>query len=509
MKISQKITLNTGLMYVKTVLTIGITLYSTRIILNELGASDFGIFNIVAGVIAMLSFLTTAMSLSTRRFLSTAIGQNDIECLAVVFRTSVKIHVVYGFIFVIFFELISLFLFKSFLNIPEDRLYAAYFVFQCMLISSFFSIVSIPYNAAINSHEDIFVMSIIYTIEAIIKLGIAIYLQYTIFDKLIVYGILLATTYTLTTFIQKSFCKRHYVETHIKKESDKKLTRKLISFSCWTSFSNVAKVLVSQGSILILNIFGGTIVNAAYGIAMQVNGQMSYFSAALLQAMEPQIMKSKGALDDVRMKRLSISACKLSFFLISFFSIPIMIRMPFVLELWLKNNPDYTIVFCKVILLSTMCAQITMGLQSAIFANGNIRLYQLITGLMQIMVLPLSYILLKNGYPIYFAVLTILVVELVLSMTRIFLAKKILNIGVSYFLRQVVFRSLLSCAITYFMTYLVNIRVPDSLLGFISLCTFSFILYFMLFYKIVLNSQEKISVKNIVNSLKLKIKSFL
>ena len=496
-------------MYIKTVLTVGIALYSTRIILNELGASDFGIFNIVAGVIAMLSFLTTAMSLSTRRFLSTAIGINDIEYLATIFRTSVKIHIAYGFIFVIFFELVSVFLFGFFLNIPESRLYAAYFVFQCMLISTFFSIVSIPYNAAINSHEDIFVMSIIYTVEAVIKLGIAIYLQYTIFDKLIVYGILLAITYSLTTFIQKFYCKKYYAETHIKKKSDKILTHKLISFSCWASFSNMTKILVSQGSVLILNIFGGTIVNAAYGIATQVNGQMNYFSAALLQAIEPQIMKSKGALDDGRMKRLSISACKLSFFLISFFSIPIMVKMPFVLDLWLKNNPDYTVVFCKIILLSTMCAQITMGLQSAIFANGNIRLYQLIVGSIQIMALPLSYILLKNGCPIYFAVLIILVIELILSIVRIFLAKKILNIGGFYFLKQVVFKSLLSCTVTYFVIYWVNIRIPDSLLGFVFLCIFSFILYLILFYNIVLNSQEKGAVKNVLNSLTLKIKSYL
>lgn len=213
---SQRIIFNTSIMYAKTVLTLGITLYSTRIILNELGENDFGIYNVVAGVIAMLSFLTHAMSQSTRRYMSNAIGKKDIELLATIFKSSIKIHLIWGCAFVLLLEVLGVFLFNGFLNIPPHRLSTAYFVFHCMVASTFCSITVIPYVAAINSHEDIFVISIIYTLESFAKLGIAFYLQYTLHDKLIVYGLLLATIYCIATLIYRWYCHTHYKEIHIK-----------------------------------------------------------------------------------------------------------------------------------------------------------------------------------------------------------------------------------------------------------------------------------------------------
>lgn len=209
-------------------------------------------------------------------------------------------------------------MFNGFLNIPPHRLSTAYFVFHCMVASTFCSITVIPYVAAINSHEDIFVISIIYTLESFAKLGIAFYLQYTLHDKLIVYGLLLATIYCIATLIYRWYCHTHYKEIHIKIKTNKDTTKELVKFSFWTVIGNASRIISTQGSTILLNLFGGTVANAAYGIANQVNGQMSFFSASLLQAIEPQIMKSEGNNDTHRMKRLSLLTCKLSFFLISF-----------------------------------------------------------------------------------------------------------------------------------------------------------------------------------------------
>lgn len=480
-------------MYAKMLLTLVITLYSTRIILNELGVNDFGIYNVVAGVISMLSFLTAAMSLSTRRYMSNAMGKGNTSLLAVIYRTSIKIHIIWGCIFILFFELFGIFLFNGVLNIAPDRISTAHFVFHCMIASTFFSITAIPYTAAINSHEDIYVISIIYILESIAKLGIAFYLQYTECDKLIIYGILLATTYSATTFIQRWYCYTHYKETRLKEKADKSIMKSLAKFSFWTSISNASKILSTQGSIILLNIFGGTAINAAYGIANQVNGQMVYFSASLLQAIEPQIMKSEGANDINRMKRLSLLTCKLSFFLISFFSIPILCKMPYLLELWLKNVPDHTVTFCQIILLTNLINQITMGLQSGIYAKGNIRSYQIIVGVIQLLSLPLSYTLLITGFPVYIVVFSLLIVEIGISVSRIILAKYLLNIDAPAFIKGILLPSFATCITTFIIIDYTSSLFANSLLNFLMLCVESFILYSILFWRIVLNKEERSS----------------
>lgn len=494
---SQKVVFNTGIMYVKMVLTIGITLYSTRIVLNELGAADFGLFNVVAGVIAMLSFLNAAMSTSVRRFLSNALGKNDLNLLAEIFHSSVKLHLFFGIVSVLCFEIAGFFLFNGILNIAPEKIDAAYFIFHCMITSTFFSIISIPYTAAINSHEDIYVMSIIFTFESIAKLGIAIYLQYTPIDKLITYGILLATIYSLTTFVQKLYCYKYYKETHIKVKASKTVFLSILHFSGWSSLSYISKLISDQGTVLILNIFGGTIVNAAYGIANQVNGQMNYFSSSLLQAIDPQIMKSEGAGSADRMLRLSALACKLSFFLISFFSIPILIRMPFILELWLKNVPEYTVVFCRMILFATLISQITLGLQSGIFAKGKIKKFQFAISCIQVMVIPLSLVLLKNDFPIYSVTYSFLAIETLLAILRIYFAKRLIDLPVFLFLKNIVFPSILSFAITYLIIHYASHYISNSFIGLIMICLISFSLSLCLFWSIVLKKEERVAISMI------------
>ncbi len=489
---SQRIIFNTSIMYAKTVLTLGITLYSTRIILNELGENDFGIYNVVAGVIAMLSFLTHAMSQSTRRYMSNAIGKKDIELLAIIFKSSIKIHLIWGCAFVLLLEVLGVFLFNGFLNIPPHRLSTAYFVFHCMVASTFCSITVIPYAAAINSHEDIFVISIIYTLESFAKLGIAFYLQYTLHDKLIVYGLLLATIYCIATLIYRWYCHTHYKEIHIKIKTNKDTTKELVKFSFWTVIGNASRIISTQGSTILLNLFGGTVANAAYGIANQVNGQMSFFSASLLQAIEPQIMKSEGNNDTHRMKRLSLLTCKLSFFLISFFSIPIFCKMPYILNLWLKDVPEYTVIFCRIILLTALMSQITMGLQSGIYAKGRIRNYQLVMSIIQLLSLPLAFILLKAGFPVEIILYSLLMVETAMGISRIILAKHLIHIKIAILIKEMLLPSLAACIATFIaVNYSSSLFMTDSIFTFLMLCLESFLVYSCLFWIIVLNKNEK------------------
>lgn len=499
---SKKIALNTGVMYAKTVLTLGLTLYSTRIILNELGENDFGIYNVVAGVIAMLSFLTSAMSQSIRRYMSNAIGKKDIKQLAIIFKSSINIHLILGCFIVLLLELAGLFLFNGFLNIPPHRLSTAYLVFHCMVASTFCSITVIPYVAAINSHEDIFVISIIYTLESFAKLGIAFYLQCTLHDKLIVYGLLLAATYCVATLIYRWYCHTHYKEMLIKRKANRDITKSLVKFSFWTAIGNASRIISIQGSTILLNLFGGTVANAAYGIANQVNGQMNFFSASLLQAIEPQIMKSEGSNDIHRMKRLSLLTCKLSFFLISFFSIPIFCKMPFILNLWLKDVPEYTVIFCRIILLTVLISQITMGLQSGIYAKGRIKNYQSVMGIIQLLSLPLAFILLKAGFSVETILYSLLTVETVMSISRIIFAKHLIHIKISTMMKEMLFPSLVACIAVFIATnYFSSLFMTDSVFTFLILCLESFLVYIGLFWIIVLNKNERQSfVKLLANN---------
>ena len=501
-----RVVLNTGMMYVKTILTMGITLYSTRIILNELGASDFGIFNVVAGVIAMLSFLKTASTTSVRRFLADAMGKGDMDSLITIFSESIKVHLTFAICFVAFFEVLSIYLFNGFLNIAPNRMIAAYVVYQCTLFSTFFSILAIPYASAINSHEDIFVLSIIYIIDSFAKLAIAVYLKYTLFDKLIVYGSLLALTYSLHIIILWWYCHAHYNECKAPIRHDKILRNKIISFSGWSTLSNVSSVLTIQGSVILVNVFGGTIINAAYGIANQVNAQIRFFAASLLQAIEPQIMKSHGANDEERMCRLSLTASKLSFFLISFFSIPLIVRMEFVLKIWLNDVPFYTTDFCRIILATSIIGMLSMGLQSGIYAKGNIELYQILIGIVQILALPISYFSLKNGSSIFIVIHALLLVECIIFVVRIVLARKYISINLKNFLIEDVVPEILSVLLVFYATLQISDIMDNTIIGTFFLFVFSFSIYAILFWLLIVNKHEKAILKSMFYIIKNRLK---
>lgn len=490
------------MMYTKTVLTVGITLYSTRIILNELGACDYGIFNVVAGVISMLSFLTSASASSIRRYLSNAMGKNDEQLVAIIFQEGCRIHLCLSFLVVVIFEILGIFLFDSFLNIETSRVNAAYFIFHCTLFSTFFSILAIPYTAAINSHEEIYIISIVYIIEAFAKLGIALLLKILPYGKLEIYGFLLAMIYSIDTIALIIYCHTHYKEAKAKKVLNKEIRTELLKFSSWTSLGNLSRIFSYQGSVVLVNLFAGTIANAAYAIATQVNSQMNYFSSSLLQAIDPQIMKSAGAGDMNRMYRLSVSACKFSFFLITFFSIPILLRMQYVLKIWLINVPKFTCTFCWVILLTTSIGQITMGLQSAIYAKGNIKDYQQIISIIQILAIPCSYLFLINGCPVSVVVYALLFVELVILVFRIYYVYYYVGISVLSLIFSDFLPLLFSVIVSYGVLVLINVFICETFEGFILICLLSFIVYFTCFWVMALSKFERELLKSLFDRIK-------
>jgi O-antigen/teichoic acid export membrane protein len=497
MQAANRVAFNTFAMYAKVVITVGITLYSTRLILNELGASDYGVFNLVAGIVGMLAFFNAAVSVSIQRYMSYSLGMNDKERYFDVYKIAKKISLFLGVAAVVAIEILG-FLFLDKLNIAPERFFAVQTVFHCIVASTFFSILAIPYEAAIIANEDIFLISIIYVAESFLKLSVAIYLIYSPFDKLIVYGIFIAIIYIMSNIYKKIYC-RKYGKVPIRKKLDKRLFFEIAKFSGLTSFYPLSSIFFVQGTAIILNIFGGTVVNAAYGIANQINGQLIYFSQSLIDAMNPQIMKSEGGGDRERTVRLSLFSCKMSFFVLSFFSLPLIVEMPYVLGLWLKNVPEYTILFCRLILASALTSQLTYGLQSGIQAVGKIRNYQTALGVIKLLVLPVVYVFLRMGILVYIAVLSFVFIEAINFFVRLYFADKILKINikdyfVSVFLKLVVsfiFIYLLLQSILYFFA-------NESFLRLLMTIAVSSFAFFAMLILVILNKIEYLQIRNVI-----------
>ncbi|WP_139221895.1 MATE family efflux transporter [Algibacter lectus] len=483
-------------------ISIVINLYTTRIILSALGVVDFGIFNLLAGVIALLSVLNISMSTATQRYISFHLGAGQINTLKSVYKTSVTIHLVLGSLIALILIGASFFIFDGFLNIPADRITTSKYVYYFMVVSTFFTINSVPNDAVINARENMLLDSIIGIIESILKLGIAIIISYSDYDKLILYSFLIALLIILIRVFKWFYCLRNYQECKIsyRGKLDLNLLKEMNGYAGWNLFGAVCALGKSQGLAILLNIFLGTVVNAAYGIANQVTSQLVFFSTSMLRAINPQIAKSEGAGDRERMIRLSIIASKFGYFLLAFVAIPIMFELPTILDLWLKDVPQYTVTFCTLIISAIMVNQLTVGVDSAIHATGNIKLYMLTVGLIKLTILPFGYLLLKMGYSSSHVLFSYAIIEGIAGLSRLWILKKNLNINYNFYIKNVLVKVLIPTIILigYLIVFTYNFKFNNRFLFTLP----SGALFFLIAtYFFGINSNEKNLLKNFLTQL--------
>lgn len=496
---SSLVIFNTGISYVRMLINMVILLYSTRIVLSALGASDFGIFNLTAGLIGMLSFLSASMTVSTQRYLSFYQGAGNFEMQKKVFRTSWVLHILIGLIAVAFLVAISPILFNDFLNIANDKIGMAKTVYYFTSASVFFTIISVPFIGLLNAHENITYTSIIDIFATFLKLVIALLLQYFIQDKrLVVYGTLMAMLSMISFVLYAFFCLKKYKECNISiYRIDKLLIKELSVYTGWNLFGNFSRLGRVQGLAVLLNIFFGTVVNAAYGIANQVSGQFNFFSATLVRALNPQLMKSEGMNNRERMIQLSMIASKSGFFLLAIIAIPCIFEMPELLKLWLKDPPDKTAVFCSLFLVVLLIEQLTIGLLSAVQSVGKVKAYQLLIGGLWLFTIPISYVLLKMGFPAYSVLLCLITIEIFATVIRIYLSKNIIGISFKYYSEKVLFKLIfpviLSISVCSFITSFFSspIRFSFTIIS-------SVILSSILMYLTGLEEDEKLLVQKMI-----------
>jgi O-antigen/teichoic acid export membrane protein len=505
MQAAKRVAVNTGFLYGKMLITMVIVLYSTRLVLDALGVDDFGIFNLVAGVISMLSFLNAAMATSTQRYMSFNIGARNEGKLNSVFRTSVILHLFIGIIIVILLEVVGLFLFNGFLNISENRIPTAKIVYQFMVISTFFTINAVPYDAAIIAHENLLFDAIVGVFESVLKLGIAIALSFSQNDRLILYGILMAVLIILIRIIKSIYCFRKFDECKFNRKAsfDITLLKEMFSFASWNTFGALCGMGRNQGIAIILNVFFGTVVNAAYGIANQVNSQLFSFSSNMLKALNPQIIKSEGSGDRERMLYLSMVASKYGFFLLAIFGIPLIFEMPFVLKLWLNNVPEHTVIFCRLILIATLTNQLTIGLQTAIQSTGKIKLYQMFVGGIILLNLPIGWILLTLDFPAYSVIVSMIFIELLACISRIIFLNRIAGLSITKYFQNVIYKIAVPIMITVIIIGILYINLDYGYLRVILLSFVSTLVILISIYTTGLIEKERL----IINRIFLKLTS--
>lgn len=431
-------------LYVRMVISILVNVFTTRLLLEALGASDYGLYNVVGGAIAMMGFLTASMSSATQRFISYAEGESSIDKVKEIFCNAQILH--YGLALISIILLISagFIFFNGILNIPSGRELTAIFVYVCLVFSTVFSIIVVPYDAVLNAHENMKVYSVIGIVDILLKFGIAFTVYYYKADKLIFYAILMALESWLLRSITQFYCKNHYDEcrkTELKKYYAKDTIRSMASFAGW-NMVNVACGMISLfGMSLVVNHFFGTKVNAALGIATQLSGVLMTVSTNMIKALTPVLVKREGQHNRKQVLDITYVGCKFSFLLFSFFCIPILFYLNSILRLWLHTVPDWTNIFCGLLIVGTLIEQLTVFIYQAISAQGEIREYSVVKGAIYLFPIVSSIIMFMLGnFSPYWALLNWILYKMIIGgIANIYYGYKKVGLSLRQFIRKALF----------------------------------------------------------------------
>ena len=438
---TKRIIVNTLAQYMKAVFTTCLSLYSTRLILDALNISDYGIYSVVGGVVALLGFITNALIVTTQRYISYYHGQGEITVVRKFFTNSLSLHILLGTTLAFVLAMMKGWLFDSFLNIPVERIETAKTVYLLSIAMLLLTILMAPFKALFIARENIVFIAVVDSFDAIVKLGIAIGLAYITADKLLAYALLMTGIVLMNLLIFSIYAIIKFEECTLTiktKDIGRQYLLPLIGFAGWTTFGMGASVLRTQGFAMVFNRFCGTTINAAYGIALQVFSALSVIVTSVLNAMNPQIMKAEGNGDRTLMFRLAFQESKFSTALLAIFTIPLIIEMPAILGFWLKEVPDYSIAFCRFILIAFICDQTTMGLHSVMQAIGQLRNYSLLVFTPKILNLPLVWFMLFQGIDINWCMATYLIIELGVAIIRIPYLKIAAQLDITAYIKKVI-----------------------------------------------------------------------
>lgn len=480
-------------MYVRVALTMGVILLSSRWVLLALGEEDFGIYSLVAGLLSMLSFLNLTLASSTQRFLSYALGKGDISVLNSVFNLSCVLHLTIGLIVLALFEIVGSIFLTHILQIPLGKEADAVFVMHCIAISMFISIIIVPYNASLITHENMLFIAFVQIGEALLKLLTAFVLLNYSGTRIRLYAICMMIIPLCSGILYIIYCRRNYAETRLNISSafKKDLFKSFSSYTGWNLIGGVSHLFKTQGIAMLLNTFMGVVINAAYGIASQVNGQLQVFSSNMLTATRPQIIKSEGNGNRARMIQVSITTCRLMFILLAFLVAPVVSECDYILNIWLKEVPKYTVEFVQLFLIASLISQLYKGISIGIESVGSIKYLQIFVGGLHFLVLPVGYILLENEFGVLSVFYMLICEELLCLILTSIISKHVTGLNISMFTKGCVIPCAMSFVLTLTICLTCKLILPTGLPRLLLECVISVISSATLAYYLIFDSKEK------------------
>ena len=502
---NRRIVRNSLSLYFRMLFTLGVNLYTSRVVLQILGIDDYGIYNVVGGVVALLGFLNGAMINATQRYLTFKLGKGDIKGLNDVFSMSILIHVSISLLLILIAETLGLWFLQEYINIPEERITAAFWVFQFSILSMIATILNVPYTANIIAHEKMQAFAYISILEVTLKLLMVFSLYLFPVDKLQLYALFMSIIQLLIFFIYTRYCKTTFPNVRYHFVWYRSLFNEMLRFVGWNLIGNLSAIAFTHGVNILLNIFFSPAVNAARGIAVQVQGAINGFCQNFQTALNPQIIKSYASNDKQSMFTLVFASSKFSFYLLFFFSLPLMLEAPFVLKLWLGTVPEHTISFVRLMLGIIWVDSLANPLLTSAMATGKIKYYQIAVGSLLLTIVPLSYIVLKNiAIPELVFVVHLIIAICALTL-RLYFVHRLISLPIDKYWTLVVMRVLIVLATSIFLPLAIYLYLPQGLNRFICVCIVSLLSVSLWIYLLGLEKWEKVFLRNKIKEIKQRI----
>ncbi len=488
---SKKIAKNTLFLYIRMLVMMIVSLFTSRVVLDVLGAQDYGIYNIIGGVIVLFSFFKTALNAATQRFLNFSLGKKDNIHATRIFRMSMNVYIILSFIIIVSAETIGLWFVNTQLNIPSERISAANWVYQLTIITFVISIIRTPYDATILAHERMDFYAYMSLGEVVLKLLLVYIIYFSPYDKLIVYALLYTLIPLFILVICNIFCSRSFETCHYRVGWDSDIFKKLFSFTGWSLFGSLATMSAQQGLNILINIFYGVTVNAAVGIANQVCAAVNHFVGNFQVAFRPQITKYYAVGEYDKFYRLIFSASKFSYYMMFLLALPIMLSIDSILSIWLVEVPTYTAIFCQLILVIMIIEAVATPLWMSVEARGNIRNYQILMASVIFLNFPLAYAVLACGLPVYSVWCVKIIVTILVFVARCWYIKKYLNFPLMDYVSLVLLRIATVTIVALPIPFLIKFSISGFWYNLVGVTITSIIVAVIAIYQLGLNSSEK------------------
>lgn len=496
---------NAGMLYFRMLLTMGVTLYTSRIILQTLGVDDFGIYNVVAGFVTMLGFLNSAMSSATQRFLAFELGKPGEKDMPGIFSMSMNIHILIALFVLMLGETFGLWFVKTQMTIPADRIFAAEWVFHLALLSFMLTIISVPYNALIIANERMSIFAWVSIIDVTLKLLIVFMLGWFGIDKLILYGLLTLSVVFIIFFTYRTYCHSKFEDSRFRIYWHQPLFKTMLSYTGWNLWGNVAAVMSGQGVNVLLNIFFGPTVNAARAIAMQVSGALNSFVQNIQVAINPQIIKSYAEQDMEYMHRLVCYGAKYNFFILLILSLPVLNNTEVILSAWLGSVPENTAIFSKLIIITILIDSLSPSLMTAAQATGHIKLYQFIVGGILLLNVPISYLVLRMGYAPEVVFYVAIGLSTIVLIARVFIISALIEMKKRKYFKDTLLPVLIVAVLVFGVNNAIHVNRTGPLFNLLSSVLISGVLVVVTIFIAGLKRNEKEIFFNMLFTLKNRI----